>query len=248
MSKKLLLIVVGVLGSIAFFNFGLPRIMIIHETSCSSQYGSCPEALIKTLSMSEGHSLELARKEIGIAIGNNYHIQDSKLKFAPLDRLEVRIVLRKAVAGVSVLGYQDDLNKTALIDSEGMVLGFVDDTSLPRVYIESDMVNLGEFFGDEVNFASALLRYLFPIYKAKSGILKEDGFYVALDDMNQVIFPNHGEAERLIASLQLVMGSAKIDEDQKGLPLTLDLRFNNPVIRKSQDLLNEDNTKNNEQE
>lgn len=198
----------------------IPRILPINIISCTNQYGSCSEELRRDLEKIEGKSLKEIKELIEGMMSKNLFVKDYSYKYEIPDKVVVYVIVKKPKF---ILQNSND-NSFALIDRDGVVLGYGENTTLPVVVYSGESVALRERVNAKELFSLNLISSMYYYYQAKKGIMVEDRLEVRMRDGVTVIFPLAGDREVLLGSLKVVL--SKIERVS-----TIDLRFKNPVLK-----------------
>ena len=198
----------------------IPRLLPINNVSCTNQYGSCSEELRRDLEKIEGKSLKEIKELIEGMMSKNLFVKDYSYKYEIPDKVVVYVIVKKPKF---ILQNSND-NSFALIDRDGVVLGYGENTTLPVVVYSGESVALRERVNAKELFSLNLISSMYYYYQAKKGIMVEDRLEVRMRDGVTVIFPLAGDREVLLGSLKVVL--SKIERVS-----TIDLRFKNPVLK-----------------
>ncbi len=203
----------------------------IHHINCKSQYGPCSREAQTFLDGLEGKSLAAVRKSIKGFLKDGLVVKDYTASYKVPNKYEIRIIERKPMYALLF----SQTSQIALVDDEGYALSFEENTSLPLVKTERDPQSIIETVDDETLFALKLMRDMHFFYQVNEGEMDDDSLRMKLNSGERVIFPLNGDKGILLASLGLVLSRLNsIDNDLKietGIINTIDLRFNNPVLR-----------------
>jgi len=198
----------------------IPRLLSINNVSCTNQYGSCGEEMQRDLEKIKGKSLKEVKELIAAMMSKNLFVKDYSYKYEIPDKIVVYVIVKKSK--FTLQNSKD--NSLALIDRDGVVLGFGENTTLPVVVFSGDSIAVGESVNAKELFSLNLISSMYYYYQAKKGIMVEDRLEVRLRDGVTVIFPLAGDRDVLLGSLKIVL--SKIE----GVS-TIDLRFKNPVLK-----------------
>ncbi len=231
MKLKGLLVSLAVLTLIVSPFFVVPRYLKVEKISCSSQFGPCNYELQKELTSFEGKALVEAKSGARSVLESNVKITDYFMRFQLPNRIIVDVVERKSYFALRQKGNE----LVALVDSDGSVVSFQENTSLPTLNISSTPPGVGEKADDRVVFAAELLLDMYTSYQVREGFLEEDMFTVDLLTGETVIFPLEGDREILLGSLVAILSRLKQADDASRIETAnvseIDLRFKNPVLR-----------------
>lgn len=230
------------LGAAFFFGlpiYLLPKKIIINNFTCESQFGPCDPKKEEQIRQNTGKNLADAKKSIGELLKSEPLVSDFETHYKVPDKLEVNILLRKPYFGITF----NNSEAIALVDTEGYVVAYKDETTLPILEANDAPPQVGEKVSDRKLFALELLGDMYTYYQIKNGHEQEDSVKFAIEGGKDVIFPLEGDRQLLIASLAVILTRLNADdsstriENGEGLKATclqgctIDLRFKNPVIR-----------------
>lgn len=222
----------------------LPRFIPINTIICSNQYGDCSENIKKELETIKGESWHSTNDRILDTVQNTFRINEINTQYVFPNTLKVNII----EARYKFIVENNDGERSAIVDQNGNVLTDAKNSNLPVLKI-ADVNDFGNKVDEDIFFAGNLLFDLYYSKNVESAILENDGIYLNVDGKYNVIFPVMGDRELLIGSLNAIifrLNTASLDstidkEDncEKGCYVfneckdicTVDLRFNNPVIR-----------------
>lgn len=199
----------------------IPRILPINNISCSNQYGSCDEALEQDLETIKGKSLKETKKLVVGILKQNLFVKEYTLRYEIPDKIRIYTIAKKAKFALKNI----EADTYALVDQDGMVLGFGENSTLPKVVFAGKYAGVGESVGEKELFALNLISSMYYYYQVKEGIMVEDGLEVRMSDGVTVTFPLEGDREVLLGSLKIIKDS-KITKVR-----AIDLRFKNPVLK-----------------
>ncbi len=209
-----------------------PRLLIIDEILCSSQFGPCKQNILENLSSIEQNSLLNTSKNIDDYFSNNILVSDYSVQFELPRKLIVNIIERKPVFGVKA-----ELNsQVALVDIDGRVISIEDVSSLPVLITNDNLPKIGDNVSQRTLFALKIVSGMHSTHHVSRGLIENDGLIFDLKDGFSVIYPLEGDVDVLLGSLALILNQLNIDGQgtkigtADGVKL-LDLRFKNPVIR-----------------
>lgn len=208
--------------------FFLTGLIKIKKIECKSQYGPCSNEAQVFLENLEGKKLFEVRKSIKGYLREGLVVLDFEAHFKLPDKYEINIIERKPTYALAF----NENQKVILVDSDGYIISFVENTSLPIVKTNIKPKNAGEKVEDTVLFSLELMNDLYKTYQVKEGEIKEDSFIVKLNSGERAIFPLIGDREILLSSLTLILSKLNSLEDDPTMNIsTIDLRFKNPVLR-----------------
>lgn len=206
------------------------RFIPIKKIVCVNQYGKCSELIVNSLEAIENSNLFDSKKSVKENLQNSVLVKEYSLHFEFPATLEVNLIERKARFALV-----DNAGNSALIDKSGLVLSYVDLTSIPRVIVASNLPNVGSKVTEKQLFALEIAYDMNSLYKVKSAEMKGDELVIEFGRGPNVLFPLEGDKEKLIGALILII--SKLDtapdevESKNGNIQTVDLRYTNPVLR-----------------
>ncbi|MDP3994440.1 MAG: hypothetical protein Q8P91_01235 [bacterium] len=198
----------------------IPRTIPINRVSCSNQYGSCSEDLRQSLGNIQGKSLKETKEVVAEMMSKNLFVKDYTYKYNIPDEIAVYVIVKKPK--FTLQNSKD--NSFALVDKDGMVLGYSENTTLPGVVFSGESIAVGESVNAKQLFSLDLVSSMYYYYQVKKGIMIEDRLEVRMPGGATVIFPLEGDRDVLLGSLRVVL--SKIERVS-----TIDLRFKNPVLK-----------------
>lgn len=198
----------------------IPRILPINNVSCSNQYGSCSEELQQDLNKIKGKSLKETKELVAGMMSKNLFVKEYTYKYEIPDKVVVYVIVKKPK--FTLQNSKD--NSLALIDQDGVVLGYGENPTLPGVVFSGESIAIGESVNAKELFSLNLISSMYYYYQVKKGIMVEDRLEVRMRDSVAVIFPLEGDRDVLLGSLRVVL--SKIE----GVSI-IDLRFKNPVLK-----------------
>lgn len=228
--KKTFLILILVAGFLTG-GFYSTRYLIIKDITCKSQYGPCRESLEKILKGSVGKSIFKAREELKINLKNELLVSDFSIHFTLPNSLQISVLERKANFALANM----ENSQFALVDEDGYVLSIRDEISLPIVKIDKTLPSVEERVSDEMLFSLKLTREMYIFYQTREAFLTSEGLVINLKTGEKVIFPLGKDRQVLLASLDVILSKLNSSESNstigKNSVNTIDLRFENPVVR-----------------
>lgn len=239
MRAKTLLLLIGILLLIGLPSYFLPRKIVINSIKCDNQFGRCRETVLERIEEYQGKNLNQVRKGIEEFLETEPLISDYSTHYKIPDELEINVILRKPHFGITF----DTSDTIALVDEEGYVLAFKDETSLPTLDSNEPPPQVGDRVSNEVLFSLSLLGDMYEYYQVKDAVKEEDSLTFDMGDGKRAIFPTEGDGQILVASLSVILtrlnaeGAETRIENVEGLKTacqggcTIDLRYKNPVVR-----------------
>lgn len=239
MRLKTTLLLLALIVLIAAPIYFVPRNIVINKFTCDSQFGPCNQALVDKIEEKKGQDLLSTRKAVEDILANEPLISEYSTHYQIPDEMEVNILLRKPHFGITF----ENSDSVALIDEEGHVIAYKEESSLPVLEAAEAPPQVGEKVSEQRLFALKLLSDMYEYYQIKEAREDGDGLYFEMDGSKQVIYPLEGDRQILIASLAVILTRLNADdsstriENVEGLKTTclqgctIDLRYKNPVIR-----------------
>jgi hypothetical protein len=220
-------------------SYFIPRKIVINNFSCENQFGPCRNQLIDKIEEQRGKNLLVARKKVKGELANDPLVSDYSTHYKIPDKIEVSVILRKPYFGITF----NDSGTVALVDEEGYVIAYKEDTSLPTLDARSVPPQVGEKVNDETFFALSLLQDMYDYYQVKNASEEEGGVVFDMGGGKKALFPLEGDRQILVASLAVIL--TRLNAEETGTRIenvegvrstclkgcTIDLRYKNPVIR-----------------
>jgi len=211
--------------------FLLPRLIIIREVACESQFGGCSTLITQGLDSAKDLSFYDAKLKLTSILTQEILVKDFYIRYQAFDKISVSVLERKPKYALL-----DSVNKTVyLVDKDGKVLGTSDTSNLPKLIFDRSYKE-GENVEDETRFSLDLIYELSSLYVYNEARLTNDGIAVKLVDGPNVILPTSGDKEILLGSLNMILrrlnreGQDSRIENSVGVK-EIDLRFKNPILR-----------------
>lgn len=210
-----------------------PRKILIKSIDCKNQFGGCSDEVINSLNTASNQNLPSSIRTLKQILRNENLIIDYSIQYKLPDKIHVNII--EKVAKFSLKGTIN--NKIAQAGKNGEILSIVDISNLPTLEIDGRIPNVGESVPSEYKFALEILESLSKIYQVRGGKIQGRQLHVVLGVSKTVIFPIEGDRDVLLGSLSLVLSNLDSKRNEtlsngtRDIPLTIDLRFKNPVIR-----------------
>jgi hypothetical protein len=241
---KVILIISTLVASI-FVVFKVQEVIIIRQINCKNQYGECSEQIKEALIKHEDQNIKKVKSSLSGELRDNLLIQNYYLQYGFPKSLDVFVVEVKPKFAVKPL----DSNNYFLIDNRGYIISLVEETKLPILEVDNNIMEVGQLVDKSIIFSGEILYELHYSNRVEKGLVKNDGFYVNLSNGIDVIFPLDGEKALLLGSLFAIQNKLKSDlhknlngtekECTRGCYVLnecrknceMDLRFQNPVIR-----------------
>jgi len=207
-----------------------PRLIVIREIVCKSQFGPCNEIVNYNLNQFTETKMKDTNKLINDYLSKNVLVGDYKSEYMFPDKLVVNVIENKPNYALKV-GKQ----KYLLVDSEGYIITSQESTNLPFVDGNTEKT-IAEKIEDSNFFALELVYLMYDSIEFSEARIIESRLEIALDSGILVLFPLNGDKKLLAGSLSLILsrlnqeeGETRIEDVQE--VKIIDLRFNNPVIK-----------------
>lgn len=206
-----------------------PKFITVKTVEClDKSKDSCQQEILSSLGKVEGMKLYQARDIISNYLNNEPKVLGYSTSYVPLDGLRVEMETRVAEVAISSTMHEGIY---ALVDSQGYVLEYKNETDLPRLITDGAPPNLGDQLGSDWIFGIEVAKLASTAMGISEVYTDEGGFFFYLPAGTRVWFGKEGDARSLITSLQVILSQSKIVDDFGGNPAEIDLRFSNPVIR-----------------
>jgi cell division septal protein FtsQ len=207
------------------------RLIKINKISCQSQYGNCDQNIDAEIQKYRGQNLSFASKNTQKTLSNHILVKNYTVRYQFPNELKISLIERTAKYSLASATKNQFLN----IDSEGIALSLTDTTELPFVIIDSKLPYPGIKVTDQQKFALDLTYDLFLTFQIKETQLDSQSLVIELNPSLRVIFPLEGDRKALVGSLVLlyprVQNQSEESIESLGLVDTIDLRFQNPVLK-----------------
>jgi hypothetical protein len=221
--KKVITAIVIIFLLLLFFF--LP-VFIKVRIECVSQFGECPAEIKSALEKFEQKNFFSAKSQIIKFVKSDYMVSDYFVQFKLPNIAYLNILIKKPSYAV-----KSDLSaEYALVDKDGTVLAFSEETTLPVIFVGSKLPGVGEKLDVRSIFALGLIDGVYRMYQVYSGKITNEALLIELPGQIGVIFPLEGDSDLLLGSLRLIYSKLQTDMNPSGYT-QIDLRFNNPVIR-----------------
>lgn len=208
----------------------IPRLIVIKNITCQSQYGNCFENLEEKLKNISGKNLRETKKEVSNILKEDLSLSNYSLQFKIPDTLKITLLEDKPKFALK----STTNNLFGLINQNGIVLKIEEQNNLPYVEINSSFPNVGEKVSEENLFALKIISGVYSAYQIESGKIQNESLLVELKNGIRVIFPLEGDKDLLLGALRVVLDRLNGDDkDSKinKIVYEIDLRFKNPVLR-----------------
>ena len=221
-----LIIAVVLVSGLAISFYYLPRKMVISDIECVDQFGKCDEALASSLKAGVGTNLLDSRKNVLGVLGFNTLISDYSVEYKFPDVLKVNVLRRKPRFALS-----NDSGLVALVDGTGVVVGYSNETLLSTVNTVDNLAEVGKSVNENELLALKLVAGINSVDSVSRAEIQNEMVAVRMGNGIDVLFPLDGDDELLLGSLVMIMSKLDSDEELRATTKTVDLRFDNPVLR-----------------
>ena len=185
--------------------------LLIKEITCSSQYGLCRDDINQALSNFRGRNYKRVKKDISDYFQNNILITNYRTQYKIPSKIIVYVIERKPIYSI-----KDSNNKLAIIDKDGYIIFFADNSMLPLLIIDSQLPEVGQKVNDDLNFPLDILYYMNVDFQIRNGKIGNNSLVFEYSNGIKIIFPLSGDREVLLASLNLILNQLnKSDQDSK---------------------------------
>lgn len=227
-----LFVIAAIILLFVFLVIFVPRVLIIDEIMCSSQFGPCKQSIVESLANIKQNSLFDASRNIDEYFLDNTLVSDYSVQFKLPRKLTVSVIERKPVFGVKA----GQGSQIALIDKDGRVISIEDTSGLPILITNGNLPEIGHIISPRILFALKIVSDMHSVYHVSGGSIENDGLEFDLKDGPLVIFPLEGDVDILLGSLSSILSQLNIGDGDIKIGTTdevrlIDLRFKNPVIR-----------------
>lgn len=222
---KLLL---GLTVSLALLGLSIVRIVFRISVVCDGQCLVVAKDQVAQLNGSTYFNLVRTTKDLTQQAG----AQNITLTLTPSLTWKVGMVLRAPVVAVRQSeGY-------ALVDETGVVTGISQSTSLPVMGGLSREVKQGDVLDHADLIALKLTNLLFMYYSISSTAVSGDTLVTSYKSVPEVVFPLDDDFEYILGEFSLVL--SRLNQTNQDTTIesnvfdnirSIDLRFNNPVIK-----------------
>lgn len=212
--KKFIFFLLLLIVPISFLLLNLKKIIKIKKIICTTQFGPCPEDLLFNLSPE--------------SLSQNNKVQNFSTQYIFPNTLQYKLILSKPLINL----FLESQNKTISLDASGIVLGQAVSQDLPLIYARpnspSDQ-NTYKYISNIVHFISAE-------NQISDITLKNDQLFFLYQNTN-IILPIEGDIDETLGKIRLTLSwlnsypqNFRIEEVERGLPESIDLRFKDPLI------------------
>lgn len=213
--------------------FFIPRIIVVKNISCQSQFGPCPTSFEEKMkSLLPARYFEMKNKIHKLAKEES-EINKYSLKFELPNKLKIDIIQQKPYYAVQFTNAKDGVY---LYGQNFIFIHEVESTNLPILISDGD-INSDYVLGDEQKFCLEILDRLFSVYGVKHAVNMLDTMSVTITSTKgsvDVIFPTGGDPDYLLGSLEIaqkelnkMIEESRIEKDIN----QIDLRYKYPILR-----------------
>ncbi|KKQ43287.1 MAG: hypothetical protein US60_C0004G0007 [Microgenomates group bacterium GW2011_GWC1_37_8] len=215
-----------------FLYYIIPRLIKITTVECYSQYGPCSPRLSQVIRIDQVINYASAKKLYSQKLRQITIVEEYTLRYKFPSTLEIYTIELKPIYGLKSMLEQGIAN----ISGKGLVLSYADETNLPILAINTQLPDEGTYLEDDTRNAMEILFSVTQLYKVNTASLNDDNIEILLDNGTSLIFPLDKDRKYLIGSMVLIMDELERmkeenEKDVGGLVKTVDLRFENPVIK-----------------
>ncbi|MEK7521811.1 MAG: FtsQ-type POTRA domain-containing protein [Patescibacteria group bacterium] len=206
-------------------------IFLISQISCKTQFGACDQNEYKRLDQFKGNNLvTLSNKKVEESLLQDFKNEKVYVHKILPNTLSVIIKKRTGFIGIS----KEDLDGTFLVAKDGTVLSFEKSSAVPTLVLSPTFPNpvVGEKVSNKVLTSGKILQLVSKVQTVKNTTLEEEKLSLDLGD-TKILFPTNRDPEVLVGALQLILLDAKIERLRMNnkVPVSIDLRFKNPVLK-----------------
>lgn len=222
---KKILIPSGIL--LLFLAIFISRFFIKIKVECRSQYGGCPKEVTDGMLPLNGKSISYAERTLKKELKSNFFISTFSIQFKLPNILRIDLLIKKPVFVLK----NSNSGLLALIDADGGVLSYSNQTDLPIVITPEELPKVGEEVKNTDLLALKLMDGVYQMYQTGTGNIEVDTLLVDIPMGVRVIFPLvDADKDLLLGSLRLIYSNIRGGEENAPYS-QIDLRYNNPVLR-----------------
>lgn len=206
-----------------------PNLIKIEKVECVNQFGRCSVELEQYLNEYDGENISKVKSGIINKLDSNLFVKEYSINFQLPSTLRVHVLERKALYAIK----NDE--RYFLVGPEGVVFREEDFSNLPVVEMRG-LYEVGQVITAEDMFVLDITKEVGEYYKVTKAMVDKDYLIVLLGSGEKVIFPNDGDRQLLIGSLNLILlqlnsenQDTRIEQSRK--VREIDLRYKNPVLR-----------------
>jgi len=205
----------------------------IEEIACSSQWGPCNNQVSSYFDSLEGKNIFKTKKLINSYFEENSSVVNFSIQYQIPNKYKVNVIERSPHFALFFVNHNK--NVLSLVDFEGYVLAFQETSSFPLVETTKTPANVGEKVDSRTLFSLEIVGYLKDFYEIEKGVITNESLEVTFKNGIKVLFPTVGDKELLVSSLGVILTKLNSGEVDSNIDIdsinTIDLRFNNPVLR-----------------
>lgn len=203
------------------------NVFSINNFDCKTQYGPCLENDNKAYQAFLGKNLFLVNtKEVqNLGLQNFMNRKVSVQRVFP-NTLAIVLDKRKPLVALKAI----NSNLLLLADREGVILEFVENSSLPTVVIQQQITGLSVGQKLDERLITAIQGF-YMTYKAQGvqgAVLSDKTLRFELSDGIIVFYSLDRDPEVSVGALQLILSRSRIEGK---LPKIIDLQYSKPVVR-----------------
>ena len=228
--RKILIILLVLFPILIVYIF--PRAVRIDRIECANQYGICNEDLMDKLNAAGSNNLHDSKETIVEVLQNDSTINDFSIQYKLPNVLRINVIDKNPKYAISNM----DVKTIAIVDGSGEIVGFTENTNLPKVMLDTRIPNVGDSIDESTIFALKLVYGVRLSNKVFDAKIEKKNLFITLEDGVKVIFPTSGDVEILLGSANLLLSRLNAITKDTRIENTesiseIDLRFNNPVVR-----------------
>lgn len=223
-----LLLLLGVASLVAGLVLGIRKITL-SEVVCTAESDQCVEGITGDFADLPGQPLVYAKQVLQAKLAQNVLVKSFTVSYKLPNSLAVAVVARQPAYAF----WAKDFRQAALVDTDGVVVGYSNAPGLPTITVESATPSVGQTVSQELLSAEqiyAKVALLHPISEAK---FLDGHLSIKLADSYLVLFPLDSDTDVLVGSLALLL--ARLNSQAQEFTIdpisTIDLRFGNPVLK-----------------
>ena len=133
---------------------------------------------------------------------------------------------RKSMVALKVLNSESLL----LLDKDGVVLEFVENSSLPTITVQEQILGLsiGQKLENKFTNAAMVFYLTYKTQGIKGSVLAQKTLRFELSDGPVVLYSLDKDPQTSVGALQLILSRSRIEGK---LPKIIDLQYSKPVVR-----------------
>lgn len=208
----------------------LPFVITIKTVHCNSQFGKCSPSVEKLTEDLVGITYKELDHKINSIEEFKTDVKEFSYYFIPPSTLNINVVEKKGEVSYKNVNESEYL----IVSRDLTVIKKTKDTQLPVVYIENNELIGSEDFGFVTELMISLSRY----YSVREAIWSKNSFSIIYNGTTEIIFPTTGDIDVELGSMEVMLfqlnqalQNSKIDGVDAEDISTIDLRYNNPIIK-----------------